>query len=171
MSIFLNTYQLLAPSKVELHLGLLEEERVSLGRKGSTAVIAQGLKIEESQLALTTMVRKLGRKPSAKERLNVEEKRERLQARIDAFHMQAMEFWGTDLDEVHLLPPGTLNGLDDGSSDTEDSSTDEEDVFASSPWMDMVPTEVQPLTFPSNLGMTASQEEHSVIFAKQEKTL
>lgn len=39
----------LAPSKAELHLGLLEEENTSSGRKGSTSVIAQGLKVEESQ--------------------------------------------------------------------------------------------------------------------------
>jgi len=39
----------LALSKAKLHLRLLEEENASSRRKESTSVIAQGLKIEESQ--------------------------------------------------------------------------------------------------------------------------
>jgi len=39
----------LAPSKAELQLALLEEERTSSGQKGSTTLLAQGLKIEEAQ--------------------------------------------------------------------------------------------------------------------------
>jgi hypothetical protein len=37
------------PSKAEVHLNLLEEEAAAGGRKGSTAVLAQGLRIEEAQ--------------------------------------------------------------------------------------------------------------------------
>jgi hypothetical protein len=37
------------PSKAELQLNLLEEEQTSALRKGSVNVLAQGLKIEESQ--------------------------------------------------------------------------------------------------------------------------
>jgi hypothetical protein len=39
----------LAPSKAELQLNLMEEEHASGGRKGSASLLAQGLKIEETQ--------------------------------------------------------------------------------------------------------------------------
>jgi hypothetical protein len=38
-----------APTKAEFELNLLTEERNSDGRKGSTSLLAQGLKIEEMQ--------------------------------------------------------------------------------------------------------------------------
>jgi hypothetical protein len=39
----------LGPSKADLQLQLLEEERLSTGRRGSSGLLAQALKIEESQ--------------------------------------------------------------------------------------------------------------------------
>lgn len=38
-----------APSKAEYHLNLLKEESEASGRRGSSTLLAQGLKIEESQ--------------------------------------------------------------------------------------------------------------------------
>jgi hypothetical protein len=45
----ITTEHQLAPSKAELQLDLLEEEWTSSKIKGSTTLLAQGLKIEESQ--------------------------------------------------------------------------------------------------------------------------
>lgn len=122
------------------------------------------------RLTLATSVRKLGRTPSAKERLNVEEKRQRLQARIDAFHKYGMEFWG-DFEEDALVPPKKFDFPDADSQDSEDSSNEEDDFFLPSPWIDDLAAEAQPLLLPSNLGMTVDREQGYSKFANQEKTL
>src|SRR6202011_939983 len=117
------------------------------------------------------MVRKLDQNPSAPERLNVEEKRERLQARIDSFHAHAVELLGVGMDRDVLEPPDMFGIWDPGSSDSEASSSGEDGIFSSSPWMDDFTAEAQPLILPSNLGMTVGDGEGSSKFAKQEKML
>jgi hypothetical protein len=123
------------------------------------------------RLTLGMNVRKLGRSPSATERLNVEEKRQRLQARIDAFHKHAMGFWGADLEEDRLVPPERFDIPDPGSSDGDDSSPEEEEVFPPCPWIDDLTAEAQPLLLPSNLGMKVDGEQGYSKFAEQEKIL
>ena len=123
------------------------------------------------RLTLITAIRKLGRKPSAKEKINVEEKRQRLQARIDNFHKHAVEFWGTDLEEDSLVWPERFDLPGPDPTDSEDSSMEDDDVFSSSPWIDDWTSEAQPLLLPSNLGMRVDKPEESTKFAQQEKTL
>ena len=113
----------------------------------------------------------MGRKPSVEERINVEEKRQRLQGRIDSFHKHAVEFWGTGLEENSLVPPEGFDHPDQDSPDSEDSSMEEDDVISSSPWIDDWTSETQPLLLPSNLGMRIDKPEGSQKFAQQEKTL
>jgi hypothetical protein len=122
-------------------------------------------------LTLATTVRKLGRKASNEERIHVEEKRQRLQARIDTFNKHAVEFWGSDLDEDSLVLPERIDHPDQDSADSEDSSMEEEAVFSKSPWIDDFASEAQPLLLPSNLGMRVDRPEGPAKFAQQEKTL
>ena len=123
------------------------------------------------RLTLSTTVRKLGRKASTQERINVEEKRQRLQARIDTFNKHAVEFWGSDMEEDSLVLPERIGLSDQDSPDSEDSSTEEDDVFSKSPWIDDLASEAQPLLLPSNLGMRVDRPEGPAKFAQQEKTL
>jgi hypothetical protein len=130
------------------------------------------VQIPVGRLTLATAVQKLGRTPSTKEKLNVEEKRERLQARVDAFHKHASEFWGVDSEDNGLVPPEMFDFQELGASDSEESSTEEDNDYVwPSPWIDDLAAEAQPLPFPSNLGMTVDQEGSHSTFAKQEKTL
>jgi len=94
-----------------------------------------------------------------------------LQARIDTFQKNAVEFWGTDLEEDSLMPPERFDLPDWDSPDSEDSSMEDEDVFSGSPWIDDLTSEAQPLLLPSNLGMRVDKLEGSMEFAQQEKTL
>lgn len=122
-----------------------------------------------SRLSLTALVRKLGRKASTTDRLEVAEKRERLQARIDKFHRQATEFWPPHSNDMRLHDPGREGGENLASSDTEDDSDD--DVFEDGPSEDLDLPERQPLLLPSNLGLDVCQEQGYMAFVEQEKTL
>jgi len=123
------------------------------------------------RVTLALEVHKLGEKPTASERLYVAEKRERLQARIDAFHRQAVEFWGPISGDV---PVNHLEPIDDEDlvpSDVDDDGDEEENVFLTSPLDDDLAAERQALLLPSNLGLEVCEEQGYMAFVKQEKTL
>ena len=123
------------------------------------------------RVTLALEVHKLGKKPTTSERLYVAEKRERLQARIDAFHRQAVEFWGPISGDV---PVNHLEPIDDEDlvpSDVDDDGDEEENVFLTSPLDDDLAAERQALLLPSNLGLEVCEEQGYMAFVKQEKTL
>lgn len=113
----------------------------------------------------------MGRKASPEERVNVEEKRQRLQVRIDGFHKHAVELWGPYMAEDSLMFPDRIDLPELDSAEDEESSMEEDDVFSESPWRDDFSSEAQPLWLPSNLGMELDGQEGSAAFAEQEKTL
>jgi hypothetical protein len=51
------------------------------------------------------VVQRLGKRPTTAERIEIAEKRERLQARIDVFHKKASEFWQPDTHDASLYHP------------------------------------------------------------------
>ena len=71
------------------------------------------------RITLATMVRKLGNSPSTTERLDIAQRRESLQAQMEAYHRHAVDLWGPDSVDVSLqIPDDESPELD--SSDCED---------------------------------------------------
>jgi hypothetical protein len=124
------------------------------------------------RLTLSSVIRRLGKRPSTSEVLEVAGKRERLQARIDAYQKQAAQFWQPDAEEFRLQGPEIIRDpIGDESDASDDADEDYQDVFAASPFDDHLPAEIQPLLLPSNLGMALCDQHGYSAFVKQEKTL
>ncbi|KAG1877557.1 hypothetical protein F4604DRAFT_1924204 [Suillus subluteus] len=88
----LDIYQLKmdkAPSMAEIRLRLTENELSANGRTGSVAWLIEGINIENSQDALRLSIRQLPQDPTASQRTGIEEKRQKLMARIIKFHEAA----------------------------------------------------------------------------------
>ncbi|KAG1744530.1 uncharacterized protein EDB91DRAFT_1050678, partial [Suillus paluster] len=88
----LDIYQLKmdkAPSMAEIRLRLTENELSANGRTGSVAWLIEGINIENSQDALRLSIRQLPQDPTASQRTAIEEKRQKLMARIIKFHEAA----------------------------------------------------------------------------------
>src|SRR5882762_11070650 len=123
------------PSKDEMQLLLMNDERASVGTKGATTLIGNGLKIEESQYVntssapgagrsyiyrafLATLAHRLGRNASTKEKLDLAGRRQHLQSRLDEFHVCASQFWPVDDDDL-WLEGGMVDPLDILPSDSD----------------------------------------------------
>jgi hypothetical protein len=120
------------------------------------------------RIALAAVVRKQGNSPSTSERLDIAQRRERLQSRMEAFHRHAASLWGPDSPDVSLYNPEDPEDL--VPSDIEDDTDTIDNVFTS-PWEDHVAVETQPLVLPSNLGLETCQAHGLSTFVKQEKCL
>jgi hypothetical protein len=113
---------------------------------------------------LATISRRLGRNPSVKERLDLSERQQRLQSRIDDFHLSAAQLWPVDDDDLWLEetvePPGIL------PTDSEE----EEDVLSHQPVAREGPEKAF-LLLPSNIGLDKCIALGYKSFAAQEKAL
>ncbi|KAK7678330.1 hypothetical protein QCA50_018678 [Cerrena zonata] len=94
-----------APGKADVQLTLAASELQSDISPGSAAWISLGLKLEEQQIELMKHVRSLGTKPTVEQQLSLQERRRRLQARLDAFTRRGSEYLG----ELVTLPSNTLD--------------------------------------------------------------
>ena len=124
-----------------------------------------------TRLTLARVIKKMGRQPSTLEKLEVAQKRERLQARIDLFHRRALEFWpldslDADLEFRHNEDPPGVDG-----SDSEDDEEDGNNPLQASPLEDLIAPERQPLLLPSNMGLQVCHRLGYFKFMEQEKTL
>ena len=73
---------------------------------GITVWISSGMKIQETQLALSRFVRMSGRKPTPDDKLELAKRRQRFMKRVNAFHQQALElFPDVDFVEAFVLNP------------------------------------------------------------------
>ncbi|KAH9023726.1 hypothetical protein EDB85DRAFT_1894666 [Lactarius pseudohatsudake] len=73
----------------EILLDLTEKEIESSGHKGHATWLGSGLKIQEMQLSLQALVRKIRSHPTPDQQRDIALKRARLQERVDAFQKQA----------------------------------------------------------------------------------
>lgn len=122
------------------------------------------------RLTLVALIRKLGRQPTTSQKLDLAQRRERLQARIDAFHQKAVQFWAPDDMDSHLHIPIISEDPHVELSDS-DSDAEEDNVFVTHPPNDPGAPELLPLLLPSNLGMEVCVENGYAGFASKEKTL
>jgi hypothetical protein len=173
---------MLGPSKDEMQLQLMNDERTTARSKGGATLIGHGLKIEESQYGsqysginckltiffrvfLATVSRRLGRNPSMKENIDLAERQQRLQLRIDDFQERAAQLWPVDDDEMWLE-----RAVDDPSNILP-SDSEEEELFPSSEPITCEGPEKALLLLPSNVGLARCTELGYELFAEQEKAL
>ncbi|KAG1867501.1 hypothetical protein C8R48DRAFT_747361 [Suillus tomentosus] len=137
-----------APSKKEIELRLLEEgnaRNAAPSRRSVVTWISTGLAIEEAQIALLVEVRRIGRRSTETQRLDIARQRDRLQGQIDGFARSALTHLGEGFDaddEPEDLDVDILDDLDDDPADfTETSHT-----WTNSPELTVIP-------LPSNLGV------------------
>ncbi|KAG1795293.1 uncharacterized protein HD556DRAFT_1364311 [Suillus plorans] len=125
--------------KKEIELRLLEEGTPAcstLSRSVATW-ISTGLAIEEAQIALLIEVRRIGRRSTETQRLDIARQRDRLQGQIDGFARDLMQMMNLKDWDVDIL-----DDLDDDPADfTETSHT-----WTNSPELTVIP-------LPSNLGV------------------
>ncbi|KAG1784423.1 uncharacterized protein HD556DRAFT_1427833 [Suillus plorans] len=121
-----------APSKKEIELRLLEEgnaRNAAPSRRSVATWISTGLAIEEAQIALLIEVRRIGRRSTETQRLDIARQRDRLQGQIDGFARSALTHLGEGFD------------ADDEPEDLNTSHT-----WTNSPELTVIP-------LPSNLGV------------------
>ncbi|KAG2111109.1 hypothetical protein DEU56DRAFT_762242 [Suillus clintonianus] len=89
---YLDIYQLKidqAPTMAEIRLRLTEAENAETGRLGTVSWIIQGINLEDAQDGLRSEFRRLPSDATATQKATLEEKRQKISARITAFHETA----------------------------------------------------------------------------------
>jgi len=114
---------------------------------------------------IATISRRLGRNASVKERLDLAERQQRLQTRIDDFHVSAAQLWPVD-DEDIWLEGRAIDPLDILPTDSE-----EEEDFLPQQHIDREGAEKALLLLPSNIGLDKCIALGYEPFARQEKVL
>ncbi|KDQ52095.1 hypothetical protein JAAARDRAFT_139298, partial [Jaapia argillacea MUCL 33604] len=87
-----------APTKADIHQDLITKEGGSSPIRGSASWLASGISIQEAQVELAAAVQKMGCRPTAEQLNQVEERRRRLDARIDTFEASAQRYLIQDAD-------------------------------------------------------------------------
>jgi hypothetical protein len=117
---------------------------------------------------LATISRRLGRNASVKERLDLAERWQRLQSRIDDFHSGAAQLWPVDEEDL-WLEGGAVDPPDILPSDSEED--EEEDFFGAHQSTALGGPEKDLLLLPSNIGLARCIALGYESFARQEKAL
>ncbi|KAG1729904.1 hypothetical protein EDB19DRAFT_1832216 [Suillus lakei] len=107
--------------------------------------ISMGLAIEEAQIALLIEVRRIGRRTTETQRLDIAQQCDHLQGQIDGFTWSALTHLGEGFDaddDPDDLNVDILNDLDDDPDDFTKTS----DTWTNSPKLTVIP-------LPSNLGV------------------
>ncbi|KAG1848672.1 hypothetical protein F4604DRAFT_1687633 [Suillus subluteus] len=137
-----------APSRKEIELRLLEEgsaRNAAPSRRSVATWISTGLAIEEAQIALLIEVRRMGKRSTETQRLDIARQRDRLQGQIDGFTQSALTHLGEGFDaddDPDDLNVDILDDLDDDPADFSKTS----DAWTNSPELTVIP-------LPSNLGV------------------
>ncbi|KAG1884743.1 hypothetical protein F4604DRAFT_1919247 [Suillus subluteus] len=137
-----------APSRKEIELRLLEEGSARNAAPSCRSVatwISTGLAIEEAQIALLIEVRRMGKRSTETQRLDIARQRDRLQGQIDGFTQSALTHLGEGFDaddEPDDLNVDILDDLDDDPADFSKTS----DAWTNSPKLTVIP-------LPLNLGV------------------
>ncbi|KAF7970570.1 hypothetical protein HWV62_23675 [Athelia sp. TMB] len=133
-------------TKAQMQVRLLEEENKRNDVTGRSALIAEGLKLEEEQLHLITMVRRVGKSPTVSESLEIETRRQRLQKRVDKYNDRARIMWPLELHQqpAEYWQDELVDVASDASDDEEDGDVQVEHYTA---------VERVTLHMPSTIGM------------------
>ncbi|KAG1854885.1 hypothetical protein F4604DRAFT_1685896 [Suillus subluteus] len=135
-----------APSRKEIELRLLEEGSARNAAPSCRSVamwISTGLAIEEAQIALLIEVRRMGRRSTETQRLDIAQQQDRLQGQIDRFTQSALTHLGEGFDADDEPDDLNVDILDDLNDDPADFSKTS-DTWTNSPELTVIP-------LPSNL--------------------
>ena len=119
---------------------------------------------------LATVLRRLGRNATVKERLDIVERQQRLQSRIDNFHIGAAQLWPVD-DEDLWLEGRIGEPLDILPTDSEEEEEEEEEESLPHHPMGREGPEKALLLLPSNIGLDKCIALGYQSFVQQEKAL
>ncbi|KAH9029446.1 hypothetical protein EDB84DRAFT_1562807 [Lactarius hengduanensis] len=166
------------PSRAEILLDLTEKEIESSGHRGHATWLGSGLKIQEMQLSLQALVRKIRSHPTPDQQRDIALKRARLQERLDAFQKQAANIlqashdsgddsWdNTPLREAYIGIE--FDDISEGEDDDERASSAEEHVSGNHSTDSSIDAEYIPLHLPSHLGHDWCNENGAEDLAKAE---
>jgi len=104
-----------------------------------------GLAIEEAQIALLIEVRRIGRRPTETQRLDIARQRDHLQGQIDGFTQSALTYLGDGYDADDDSDDLNIDILDDLDDDPADF-TQTLETWTHSPELTIIP-------LPSNFGV------------------
>ncbi|KAI9431647.1 hypothetical protein H4582DRAFT_1822196, partial [Lactarius indigo] len=170
------------PSRAEILLDLTEKEIEGSGHKGHATWLSSGLKIQETQLSLQALERKIGSHPTPDQQRDIALKRARLQERVDTFQKQAANIlraspdsggdsWdNTPLRERYIGIE--FDGIGEGEDDDECASSAEEhdqlQVSGNNSTDGSIDAEYIPLHLPSHLGYDWCDKNGAEDLAKAE---
>ncbi|KAH9011246.1 hypothetical protein EDB84DRAFT_1445273, partial [Lactarius hengduanensis] len=155
-----------------------EKEIESSGHRGHATWLGSGLKIQEMQLSLQALVRKIRSHPTPDQQRDIALKRARLQERLDAFQKQAANIlqashdsgddsWdNTPLREAYIGIE--FDDISEGEDDDERASSAEEHVSGNHSTDSSIDAEYIPLHLPSHLGHDWCNENGAEDLAKAE---
>ncbi|KAG1800739.1 uncharacterized protein HD556DRAFT_1438739 [Suillus plorans] len=115
-------------------------------RRSVATWISMGLAIEEAQIALLIEVRRIGRRTTETQRLDIAWKCDRLQGQIDGFTQSALMHLGEGFDADDDPDNLNIDILDDLDDDPEDFTRTSDDTWTNSPQLTVIP-------LPSSLGV------------------
>ncbi|KAG1743982.1 uncharacterized protein EDB91DRAFT_1080812 [Suillus paluster] len=141
-----------APSKKEIELRLLQEgnaHHAAPSRRSVATWISMCLAIEEAQITLLIKVRRIGKRTTKTQRLDIARQCDRLQGQIDAFTWTALMHLGEGFDADDNPDDLNIDILDDLNDDPEDF-IGKSDTWTNSPELTVIP-------LPSNLRVDRSK--------------
>ncbi|KAI9447428.1 hypothetical protein H4582DRAFT_2051188 [Lactarius indigo] len=166
----------------EILLDLTEKEIEGSGHKGHATWLSSGLKIQEMQLSLQALERKIGSHPTPDQQRDIALKRARLQERVDTFQKQAANIlraspdsggdsWdNTPLRERYIGIK--FDGIGEGEDDDQCASSAEEhdqlQVSGNNSTDGSIDAEYIPLHLPSHLGYDWCDKNGAEDLAKAE---
>lgn len=125
---------------------------------------------------LLTVIRKLGSRPTTRERVQVQKQRLKLLERLNRFHNQAGKFWPNNASYIQAVdhePIGTEDwqDCDDDLTLSDEESPDDNPFISSSLLQAPHSAERLPLALPSAMGLQQCTKLGYVHFAQVEKSL
>ncbi|GJF00873.1 hypothetical protein PsYK624_171750 [Phanerochaete sordida] len=147
------------PGKHEIQLGLTRDEARCGVPRGTASWLSSGLRLQEDQLALRGRIRRMGRSLTVLQSQDVEDKRTRLQKRIDAYHANAEKYMGCDTadlqDAIEASQGSDFDWVPDlDHHETDDGEIEDEELRDN---LTLFPEHI-PILLPSALGATKCAE-------------
>ncbi|KAH9829298.1 uncharacterized protein C8Q71DRAFT_718422 [Rhodofomes roseus] len=162
-----------APGKKQMQLLLEQEEGKQKDSPGSTSWLAEGILIQEQQLAVSALARKLKKHALLADRLQLVEKRNKLKRAVDRFSSKAAGYWkqedDEEADDEAARHPGAYAG-EEWEDLEEEPDLGEDRIVMDEPEDEILPESIS-LLLPSTLGKVRLEELGKVEMGRRELRL
>ncbi|KAH9841328.1 uncharacterized protein C8Q71DRAFT_853727 [Rhodofomes roseus] len=149
-----------APSKKQMQLLLEQEEGKQKDSPGSTSWLAEGILIQEQQLAIRVLARKLKKQALLPDRLQLVEKDNKLKQAVDRFSSKAAGYWkcadDEEADNEVARRPGVYTG-EEWEDLEEEPDLGKDHIVMDEPEDEILPESIS-LPLPSTLGKVRLEE-------------